>query len=195
MTISDRDRRALLLLGFAVIGVLVFQYVTDAAPAGTTASPQDSIELAEKRLVRLRQVVAQVPSRQEQHKLISDQLATREKRVMQADTAAQAQAALLATVRRVTRAQNPSIDIRSSEFGAVKAFGSDYAEVPVTVTIECGIEQLLNILTELTIQPELAAVSDLRVYSANQKQKTTNVRLQVTGIVPKRLLPERKGAF
>ena len=63
------------------------------------------------------------------------------------------------------------------------------------MTVECAIEQLLNILTELSIQPELASVCDLRVYSGNQKQKTTNIRLSVTALVSRRLLPERKGAF
>ncbi len=195
MVISERDRRALLLLGFAVIGVLIFQWVSEAAPEGSTASPGESIAFAEKRLIKLRQNAALVPSREEKYKQVSAQLALREKRVMQADTAAQAQAALLATVRRVLRSQNPPLDIRSSEFGAVKAFGNEYAEVPVTVTVECSIEQLLNILTELSLQPELASVNDLRVYSGNAKQKTTNVRLAVTALVSKRLLPERKGAF
>jgi hypothetical protein len=71
--------------------------------------------------------------------------------------------------------------------------GADYGEVPVTVTMECPIEQLLNIVAELTSQPELVAVTELRVYSANQKMKTMNVRLAVSAVVPKKLLPA-KGA-
>jgi hypothetical protein len=193
MTLSDRDRRALLLLGFAGIGVLLYTLISDAAPAGQSGSPQEAIALAEKRLERMRQLAAEVPAREETYKQMAAQLAIREKRLLKADTAAQAQAQLLAVLRRVARAQNPPVELRASEFGTVRPFGEAYGEVPVSVMMECGIEQLLNILSDLTVQQEMAAVTDLRIYSANQKQKTTNVRLTVAGVVPKSLIRERKG--
>ncbi|MCC6343371.1 MAG: hypothetical protein IT166_14290 [Bryobacterales bacterium] len=193
MTLSERDRRALLILGFAAIGVLIYVLVTDS-PSGETDTPAESISSSEKRLERMRLLSAQVPGREEIYKQVSAQLAGREKRVLQADTAAQAQAQLLQTIRRVARAQSPAVEIRASEFGNVRPLGDHYGEAPVSVTIECGIEQLLNIVTELTSQPEITAVNELRIYSANQKQKTTNVRLSVSAVVPRRLVPERKGA-
>ncbi|MBV6431034.1 MAG: hypothetical protein IANPNBLG_01156 [Bryobacteraceae bacterium] len=193
MTLSERDRRALLILGFAAIGVLIYVLVTDS-PSGETDTPVESISASEKRLERMRVLSAQVPGREEIYKQVSAQLAGREKRVLQADTAAQAQAQLLQTIRRVARAQSPAVEIRASEFGNVRPLGDHYGEAPVSVTIECGIEQLLNIVTELTSQPEITAVNELRIYSANQKQKTTNVRLSVSAVVPRRLVPERKGA-
>ncbi|MBL8234138.1 MAG: type 4a pilus biogenesis protein PilO [Bryobacterales bacterium] len=194
MKLSERDRRAVLLLGCAVIGVLLYVLITDA-PTGTasTVSPQEVISVTEKRLDRMRQISAQVPGREEVYKKISEQLAQREKRVLTADTAAQAQAQLLTIIRRVASAQNPRVEIRNSEFGQVKAFGDHYGEVPVSINMECAIEQLLNIITEMTSQPELVALQELRVYSANQKQKTTNVRMTVSAVVPKKLVPERKG--
>jgi hypothetical protein len=194
VTISDRDRRALLYLGLAVVGVMLYVMISDTATPGTTISPQASIETAERRLQRMRQLVAQVPGREEVYKQMMAQLAAREKRLLVADTAAQAQAQLLQVVRRLARSQNPPVEIKASEFGIVKSFGSDYGEVPVSVTMECGIEQLLNIIAEVTSQPELMAVSEVRIYSANPKQKTNNVRLSVSAIVPKKLLPEKKGA-
>lgn len=194
MTLSERDRRALLILGFAGIGVLLYVLITDSPAAGEVDAPRESISSAEKRLDRMRKLAAQVPGREEIYKQVSAQLAAREKRILQADTAAQAQAQLLQTVRRVAHGQSPAVEIRASEFGNVRPLGDNYGEVPVTVTIECGIEQLLNIVTELTTQPEITAVSEMRIYSANQKQKTTNVRLSVSAVVPKRLVPEKKGA-
>lgn len=194
MKLSERDRRALLILGCAVVGIMLYMLITDTSGPGQTVAPGNSITTAEKRLDRMRQIAAQVPGREEAYKLVAAQLATREKRVLQADTAAQAQAQLLQMVRRVARGQNPPVEIKASEFGQVKPLGDDYGEVPVSVQMECTIEQLLNITTELTSQQELAAVNELRVYSANQKQKTTNVRLSVSSIVPKRLMPEKKGA-
>ncbi len=195
MTVSDRDRRALLILGMFVAGVLLYLLIADSpAVAGSNESPLEAIAGVEKRLEKMRQVAAQVPAHEAMLKQVQAQLAEREKRVMQAETAAQAQAQLLAAVRKATRAQNPPVEVRASEFGQVRAMGDAYGEVPVSVTMECGVDQLLNIVTELTSQPELAVINELRVYSANQKQKTTNVRLTVTGLVPKRLVPERKGS-
>ncbi|MBI4905272.1 MAG: hypothetical protein HY820_16680 [Acidobacteria bacterium] len=193
MTLSERDRRALLLLGFAAIGTVLYVVISDTTVAtGTPVSAQTSIPAAEKRLDRMRQMAALVPGREEVLKQVQAQVSQREKRILQADTAAQAQAQLLQIVRRVAQAQNPPVELRGSEFGAVKSL-ADFGEVPVSVNVECGVEQLLNILSELTAQQELLAVNELRVYSANAKQKTTNVRLMVTALVPKKLVPEKKG--
>lgn len=195
MNLSDRDRRALLILGMFVASVLLYVLISDSPAApGSSDSPQQAIAAAEARLEKMRHVAAQVPAQEAVLKQVQAQLAEREKRVMQAETAAQAQAQLLAAVRKVTRTQNPAVEIRASEFGQVRAMGDAYGEVPVSVTMECGVDQLLNIVSELTAQPELSAINEMRVYSANQKQKTTNVRLTLTGIVPKRLVPEKKGA-
>lgn len=193
MTLSERDRRALLILGLFGIGVLLFEWITSAPQGGDTVAPKDAIATAEQRLQRMRQTVAQVPGREAIHKQVTAQLAAREKRVLQADTGAQAQAQLLALVRKVARSQNPAVELRASEFGQVRPLGDAYGEVPVSVTMECDVLQLLNIITELTSQPEVVAVNELRVYSANQKQKTTNVRLTVSAAVPRSLVPDKKG--
>jgi Tfp pilus assembly protein PilO len=194
MKLSERDRRALLLLGCAVIGILLYVLITDTPTESlSTSSPQEAISVAERRLDRMRQISAQVPGREEAHKRIAAQLAEREKRVLTADTAAQAQAQLLTIVRRVAMAQTPRVEIRNSEFGQVKSYGDHYGEVPVSINMECGIEQLLNIITELTSQPEMVSLQELRVYSANQKQKTTNVRMTISAVVPRKLVPDRKG--
>lgn len=193
MTLSQRDRRALLIFGFALAGMLVYVVIADSPSAGVAAAPRTSIGAAEKRLERGRQIAAQAPAREEVYKQVSAQLALREKRMLAADTAAQAQAQLLGILRRIARGQNPPVEIRAGEFGPVRPLGEDYGEVPVSVTVECGIEQLLNMLSELTAQPELAAVTELRIYSANAKQKTAGVRLTVSSAVPRRLVAEKKG--
>src|SRR5262249_5955093 len=96
MKLTDRYRRAIRLLEFAVIGVLRYTLMTDT-PGGptSTVSAADSISIAERRLDKLRQTASLVPGREEVLKRVSEQLAQREKRVLTADTAAQAQAQLL----------------------------------------------------------------------------------------------------
>ena len=79
-----------------------------------------------------------------------------------------------------------------SEFSPVKQFGSSYGEVTVTISAECGIEQLLNFMADLSSQPELIATSSMQLGQANPKKKTLPVRMTISGLVPKRLAPERK---
>jgi len=61
----------------------------------------------------------------------------------------------------------------------------------VSVQIDCRIDQLVNILAALPAQPELVSTSDLRVTSSNAKEKTVGVRLTLSGVVPRRLVPEK----
>jgi hypothetical protein len=48
-------------------------------------------------------------------------------------------------------------------------------------------------MTDLANRPELIATSDIRVALANPKEKTVVVRLGLSGVVPRKLVPEKKG--
>ena len=123
-------------------------------------------------------------------KQTTSDLADRERGIIQADTAPQAQAALLEIARRVGKGEE--IDVRGGDFGAPKVFG-DYGLVYATVTFECHIEQLVNFLADLSHQPELIVPSEERITAGNAKEKTMNVRMVLAGVVPKKLVPEKKG--
>lgn len=195
MTISDRDRRALILLavGLAAAAVLRFAF-SDNSTASVSLVPanvsQNSIELARQRLTRLRQVAAMLPAREAAMKQTASDLANRERGIIQADTAPQAQAALLEIARRVGK--NDQIDVRGGDFGAPRAFG-DYGLVYATITFECHIEQLVNFLADLSREPELVVPSEERMASGNPKEKTMTVRMVLAGVVAKKLAPEKKG--
>jgi hypothetical protein len=194
MTLQQRDRRALAVLAAAALIALIVGFWPSASAPALVSSAKSAPE-TEKRLARVRQLAALVPGTEEALKLAAAELAGREKGLVQAETAAQAQAQLLQILRRVARGQAPPVDIRASEIGQVRALGRDYGEVVVSVSFECRIEQLLNMLADLTAQPELVATSELRVGGANEKQKTMPVRLTVSGIVPRALVPEKKGSL
>ena len=189
---SPRDKRALQLGGgAAAIAVTIWLW-----PAKDVAKPvvsADTVEMAEKRLARSRQLASQAPAREELLKKASDELAVREKGMIQADTAPQAQAELLQMMRRIGRAQAPPIEIRATEIGNAKPFGSDYGEVFVSVSIDCQADQLVNLLADLGSQKELIATSDIRIGTASGREKIMPVRLTVSGIVPRKLIPEKKG--
>jgi Type II secretion system (T2SS), protein M subtype b len=192
MNLSSRDRRALAWLAVAgLVGVVAYFWPASEGSAAVVAPAGDPVTLAETRLARLREAAATVPAKEDVFKKVSADLAAREKGMLQADTAAQAQAQLIQIVRRLGAAENPAIDIRSTELNPIHPFGDSYGEASVAVQIECRIDQLVNLLASLETQPELVATSDLRVLSSNAKEKTVSVRITVSGVVPRRLVPEK----
>ena len=192
MTISDRERRSLALLGVSVLLTLIY-YVVSPSETPKVVAPVNPGESAEKRLDRLRQSASLLPSREEALKAVTAESQLREKGLLVADTAPQAQAQLLQILRRVARQEAPPIDLRGVEIGPVRPLGDAYGEALVSVTIDCKIEQLVNLMAQLTAQPEILATTDLRVTTTNAEEKTLGVRLTVSGVIPKKLVPEKKG--
>ena len=192
MSMSERDQKALKYLGGALLlaGAI---YFWPAGAAVETAAAVNGTEVLEKRLSNSRALLLQVPDKQAVLKQAQADLGVREKGLLVADTAAQAQAQLFQILRRVGRSQGPPIEVRATEIGQARLFGEDYGEVSVAVSFECGIEQLVNLLADLGAQPELLATSEIRIGQATGAQKVIPVRLTISGIVPRKLIPEKKG--
>lgn len=191
--LSERDQKALKLLAGALLVAAVIYFWPDGAAVADTAGGANATEVLEKRLTKARALLLQVPDKQALLKQAQADLAAREKGLLPGDTAAQAQAQLFQILRRVGRAQGPPIEVRANEMGQARAFGDDYGEVTVSVSFECGIEQLVNLLADLGAQPELLATNEIRVGQATGPEKMLPVRLSISGIVPRKLIPEKKG--
>lgn len=191
MTVGSLDRRTTLLLVIGVAAVLVLRFgVYGDSASEPTVAASDSIPVAEKRLAKLRQVASTVPGKAEVLKKVTDELAEREKGILKADTAAQAQAQLLEVIRRIGTANG--IDARGAEELRVRPLANEYGEVLVAVTFNCNIEQLVNFLAALANEPQILATNEIHVAQGDAKQKTIQVRLSVSGVVPKKLVPEKK---
>jgi hypothetical protein len=191
MTTGTLDRRTLLILGAGVALVVVLRFwVTSDKPPEAVAA-YDSVPLAEKRLAKLRETAATVPGKEKTAKQAADELAKREKGMILADTAAQAQAQLLEIIRRVGK--DDGIDVRGAEEMKVRPLADDYGEAIVAVSFNCRIEQFVNFMADLTTRPELIATSDIRVALIDPKEKTVQVRLGLSGVVPRKLVPQKKG--
>jgi type II secretory pathway component PulM len=188
---TTRDRRALALLGLGLLTVLVLRYGVFGDRQAAVVAASDNIPLAQKRLARLSQVAATVPAKQMLAKKISSEAAVREKGIIQAPTAQQAQAHLLETIRRVAKAEH--IDVRGGDFPELRPLGNEYGEAAVSVNFECHIEDLVNFLADLTKESELLATNEVRVASGNPKNKMLSVRLTLAGVVPRGLVPVKKG--
>lgn len=192
---TDRDKRALLILGLALAGFALFHFASGDGGVGTVevVGAEDSIPLAERRLLRIRELKAAVPGMREAMERVSEELAEREKGLLQGETAAQAQAQLLQTIRRLGASQSPPLQIQSTELGQARALNDDYGEVTVSVSVNCRIEQVVNLLADLSAQPELIATSEVRLGAASDKDKNIPLRLTVSGVVPRKLIPEKRG--
>src|SRR5262249_21502457 len=124
---------------------------------------------------------------------VSAELASREQGILKADTAPQAQAQLLDVIRRIASANG--IDARGAEELRVRPLANDYGEVSVAGTFTCGIEQLVNLLAALAHEPEILATNEIHISGGNDKKKNVQVRLGLSGVVPKKLVPERRGGI
>jgi hypothetical protein len=191
MTTGTLDRRTLLVLVAGVLLVLVLRFVVMADKRPEVLAAYDSVPLAETRLAKLRAAVSTVPGKEKVDKQAAAELATREKGMIRADTAAQAQAQLLEIIRRVGK--DDGIDVRGAEEMKVRPLADDYGEVVVAVSFTCRIEQFINFMTDLANRPEMVATSDIRVAASNPKEKTVQVRLGLSGVVPRKLVPQKKG--
>ena len=195
MTLQPRDRRALVILAVALAAGAAYQFWPAGLASNLIVSADaGSVESAETRLARLRQIAATVPGKQEVLKKVSADLAAREAGLLRADTGAQAQAQVIQIVRRLAGEEAPPIEIRSTELAALTPLGDAYGAANVSVQIECRIAQLVNFLAAIAAQPELIATQDLQVAAGNAKEKTVRVRLTVSGVVPRQLLPGKGNA-
>jgi hypothetical protein len=198
MTLGDRDRRALVILVVALaVGGLIYWFSnsTPSSSGGESAkiAPVDSIDRALQRLAMLRKQAATLPGKQAILEQASVELGEREKGLIPGDTADQAQAQLLQVIKRVAAQQTPPLEMGQVELGRPRSYGNAYGQVSVSITLTCRIDELVNYLAALGAQPELTATEEIRFGAANPKQKTIPVRLTVTGLVAKRLIPQQKG--
>ena len=89
--------------------------------------------------------------------------------------------------------KDAGIDVRGAEEMKVNPLAQDYGEALVGVSFTCRIEQLINFMADLANRPELLATSDIRISAASANDKTINVRLGLSGVVARKLVPAKKG--
>ena len=195
MTIQDRDKRALFLLAGALVLGAIYWVATSASTGGVKASvvPVDGIQRSQKRLAYLRGAMATIQGKETVLKQVSAELSQREKGLLPGDSAAQAQAQLLQVLQKVAKSQTPPLEVRQVEFAQPRSFGDAYGLVTVSVTVDARIDELVNLLASLSAQPEAVATEEIRFGTANPRQKNMPVRLTVSGVVPRKLVPQKKG--
>lgn len=193
MTTGTLDKRLIYLLAVsaAVALVLRFGVYGDNTAQGVVAA-SETIPQAEQRLDQLRRISGTVEGKEAVKKQAEAELAVREKGLIQADTEAQARAQLLELTTNIARSNG--IDTHGMDDYRSKPVSGDYGEIWVTVSFTCGIEQLVNFMAALANQPQILATNEIHVSGGHDKKKNVQVRLSVSGVVARKLLPaEKKG--
>jgi hypothetical protein len=180
--LSDRERKLLMaLIPALLVTAFVYFWTEPSAGAPPVVDTAAAIEVAKLRLDRARATSALLPARQDTRKMLQSSLASAEKRFIMADTSAQAQAQLNQIFRRIARAQGPAVEIRGMDIGSIQPVNA-YAEILIGVNFDCQVEGLVNLLTDLSTQPEAIGWRDLRVSATESKQKRLNVSLTFIGL-------------
>lgn len=182
-------RRSLAFGAVSLVLGAVLRFWPDDSAAAVPAAAAETIPVAERRLANLRELAATVPFRQEILNKANADLAAREKGLLTADTAAQAQAQLIQIFREIGRSETPPVEIRSTEGFSIRPLGDAYGEASVSFSIDCRIDQLVNMLAAVAARPDLVATRDLRITTGNPKDKTIGARITLSGVVPLKLVP------
>ena len=193
MTLGSLDKRTGfgLLAGVSAILILRFVFLGGDSTAPVVAA-SDSIPQAEERLQHVRQVAATVPGKEAVMKEAAATVDKLEKGIFKTDTESQAQAQILEMVTNVAKANG--VQTRGLDEFHSKPISKDYGEITVGVSFACDVVQLVNFLAGLASQDQILATNSIHITGGTDKKKILQVRLGVSGLVPRKLLaPEKKG--
>ena len=192
MTTGTLDRKKIVLLLGSLLAIVILRYSLSGGGETAVVAPVESIPLAEQRLEKLKQVAATVPGKEATLRKMQAELALREAALLKGATAEQARAHLIDVVQATAAANN--FDARGIDSTPQpKLLGKDYGEVSVVKSFTCGIDQLVNFLSTLPNLPELVATSEIQVNGPGDKKKNLRVRVTLSAVVPRKLVPEKKG--
>ncbi len=194
MTVTERDKKILLIGGVAVALMLVFSFWPEEAAAPEVVGA-GGVEEAEQRLERVRQMAAQVPSREAMRDRLKAEVEEWESGLIRSETGQQAQAQVLQILREIGSVQTPPLEFRSVEIGQIRPFegSDDYGEALVSITFDCAVEQLVNFLADLTARPEAVVSHEIRITPGSRDDKLLRVRMSAGGMVPRSLVPQQQG--
>jgi len=188
MSVSDRDRRALMFLGIAFVLFLLLQTDWILPAPDATASTSGSIEAEQNKLLLAQTQLRQEPLLSAEYRSLRSIEESLEERLLESETAALAQAEMRERVGELL--EGAGISMRASRFTNVEAEGEDFAQVPLIVDFTCDITRFVNLLADIANAQELLSTREIKVSSANPKTKAVRVELTVSGYLPITRTPE-----
>jgi hypothetical protein len=186
------SRKHVVVLAVIAATMLVWRLVGHLT--STMAGPE-TVAAAEQRVRRLHNIVEGMPGNQRLLERVSSEHSMREDGVLDAPSAPLAYAQLWGILCRVNDTRKPPIEFGGVEFGGkVARLSDEYGEIEITVPFSCRMDQLTALLLELPRQREIIATKRIDISSADEKQKTLNVRLTVSGVVRGDLATAKAGS-
>lgn len=185
---TERDKKALIGLGIAVVLFLLLQTDMPLPGLGGGATGAASVEAAEQKLRLTRARAGRAPLVEAVARSARESLEGLEKGLLESENAALAKAEMRQIVEDLLRAEGISMD--SAGFAAVEREGEHYAAVPIVVDVGCRIEQFVNWLAAVGNAPKLLATRTIRVGSVNKETKAVKARVTVAGFLPVARTPE-----
>jgi hypothetical protein len=188
----SRSRKLMMFGTLAVLAAAVLvRYGVIGGDRSSVVASHDSIPVARQRLEILRRKAATVPAKETILKQVTAELQEREKGIVQASTAEQARAHLMDVLHNSAKA-NGFDSQGASQLPEPKALGKDYGQVSVGQNFTCGIDQLVNFLSAIANEPEILATDTILVAPVRNKNKDISVRLTLSGVIARSLVPEKK---
>ena len=186
-SLQSRDKRALLMLGGALALFAVLQ-LDFFRPGATPAAASDSLTGLEQRLQTAQVRARQRPLTEAELAAARRNLAGLEERLLSSSNAALAQAEMRSLIGDLLTQQG--IPLGSSRFGQAQLEGESYAQTPIVVTFVCGIDQLVNLMTEIANAKPLLTTRSIRVQPDKPEVKSIRVQMTVAGYLPVERTPE-----
>ncbi len=184
---GGRDRRALLAL--AVAGALFL--LVDFAVLPWIESAQRlraSLPLKEKTLRKYRQMVALAGNREADWESLQKRVAEAEKGLLESRTPALASAELQQLVKQLMSQQG--VEMRGADFLPVRPIKLDdatYTAVPLALSFECRLDQLINFLLAARNSGKTMALDQLSIAAAppqpDRAAKLVSVRMAIRGLM------------
>jgi Tfp pilus assembly protein PilO len=180
LKVQQRDKLALIGGGIVLVVFVAFRFVIFPI-WDSLQDTRASLPIQEKKLEKYREVAQIAPLRSGEVVTVENRLRQNESGLLASKTAALASAELQDLVTQLAAKQR--IDLHSNEFLPVKPVSPYYATVPMTIQFQCRLDQLVDLLQDVTQNPKYLTVSKMSIQSTAAKDKSVSVGLLISGMM------------
>jgi hypothetical protein len=188
MQIRERDKKALAAAVAALAVFAIFRF--GIFPVWDRWQDEHvNLPVRERTLAKYREAVETSALWKTKAEVQQGRLRDAEAGLLTSATPALGSAELQDWIKQLTAGQG--IEILSSDFLPPRPLGSEYLQVPLGLRFDCRLDQLVNLLGQLSQGAKSLAVSRLSVQATGEKDKRVNVTMSVAGMMRAQGAPAR----
>jgi hypothetical protein len=179
--ISQRDRRAVLIVGIAAAIFLALEF--GALPLwDNLQAEREGLEVREQTFRKFREAVESRAAREAEKALLEGQLREAEAGLLPGETPAIASAELRTRVQQL--AAEHGMEVPTIQFLAERPLGEEYVQVPLGIQLKGRIDGLVGFLEDCEAGPTTLRVLGLNIQGGGDPAKILTIGLTVAGIIP-----------